>query len=512
MRLILFIVVLVLSGCAQYGQLDNLASTAAVELDADANGACDISKGCSNSTTAAGARTNLGLAIGSDVQAYSATNVESGDIDTLAKVNAIIGDATLLDDGAIADSTAIGLTTGDNYTNFGVVTDDSINELMAAIDTALASAGGDDLGDVDTLAELNSAIADATILDDGAIADSTAIGLTTGDNYTNYGVVTDNSINELLAAIDTAIGGLAGGHDAVTLDTDVSAVTLTDQVIGTDATVEQLADLTPVNSSVLGFDGSGNIDTYAAGETLPFAIGVTTTNFGTNFANDTDHDTVQELFDIIDDLSLGGTTELSDDTTPVLGGNLDISTFNIEGVDATEFGYVDGVTSDIQTQFSNILDGTTAFTDFNGADIIDSDNYAASSIDLEHLSAGAKFQSLAVADLTDSTTPSVLTAAETTNKVISNYKASGADHVFTLPAAHAAANVIFAIGDEFQIDIEPDSGENFYLNGTAMAADEHIQNTADTLGQRIVGYCVNINGSLTWMFYSSDSDFVEETP
>ena len=123
-----------------------------------------------------------------------------------------------------------------------------------------------------------------------------------------------------------------------------------------------------------------------------------------------------------------------------------------------------------------------------------------------------QFQSLAVADLNDTATPSVLETEETINKCISNYKSSGADHVFTLPAAHTKGNVIFMVGDEFQVDIEPDSGENFYLNGTAMAADEHIQNTADTLGERIVGYCANINGSLTWMFYSSDTNWVEESP
>lgn len=146
------------------------------------------------------------------------------------------------------------------------------------------------------------------------------------------------------------------------------------------------------------------------------------------------------------------------------------------------------------------------------ADTIDSDQYVDGSIDFEHLSAGAKFQSLVVADLGDTSSPHVLTTAETTNKVISNYASSGADRIFTLPAAHAAGNVIFPIGDEYQVDIEPDSGTNFYLNGTAMANDEHIQNTADTLGERIVGYCVNINGTLTWMFYSSDSNWVEETP
>ena len=121
-------------------------------------------------------------------------------------------------------------------------------------------------------------------------------------------------------------------------------------------------------------------------------------------------------------------------------------------------------------------------------------------------------QSYAVADLNDTATPSFLTTAETSSGIFSNYKSAGADHVFTMPAAHTFGQAIFSIGDEFQVDIEPVSADLFYLNGTAMAVDEHIQNTADTLGERIVGYCVNINGTLRWMFYSSDTAWVEATP
>ena len=123
-----------------------------------------------------------------------------------------------------------------------------------------------------------------------------------------------------------------------------------------------------------------------------------------------------------------------------------------------------------------------------------------------------KKRSLAVADLADATTPSVLTVSETTDTTISNYKSSGADHVFTMPAAHAGGACMFVVGDEFQVDVEPDSGANFVLNGTAMAADEHIQNTADTLYERIVCYVVNINGTLTWVCNSSDAAWVEATP
>ena len=44
------------------------------------------------------------------------------------------------------------------------------------------------------------------------------------------------------------------------------------------------------------------------------------------------------------------TFDLVDDTTPQLGGNLDLNGNNIGGVTPTEIGYVSGVTSGIQTQ------------------------------------------------------------------------------------------------------------------------------------------------------------------
>ena len=128
------------------------------------------------------------------------------------------------------------------------------------------------------------------------------------------------------------------------------------------------------------------------------------------------------------------------------------------------------------------------------------------------LEPSVKFRSLAVADLTDPATPSVLTTEETTNTCISNYKTSGADHVFTMPAAHTNGNVMFIIGDEFQVDIEPTSGDLFYLNGNAMSADEHIVNSSDTLGRYIVGWCANINGTMRWIFESKYYEWQEATP
>ena len=69
--------------------------------------------------------------------------------------------------------------------------------------------------------------------------------------------------------------------------------------------------------------------------------------------------TWDESVDILNDLNFNSdileafaNDVLAYDPSPVLRGNLDIATFDIEGVDATEFGYLDGVTSVIQTQLN----------------------------------------------------------------------------------------------------------------------------------------------------------------
>ena len=65
----------------------------------------------------------------------TSNKLESSDIDTLAELNAILSDTTLISQENISDSTSIGLDNGATYTNYGTSTDDTINELFAAINT-----------------------------------------------------------------------------------------------------------------------------------------------------------------------------------------------------------------------------------------------------------------------------------------------------------------------------------------------------------------------------------------
>lgn len=214
---------------------------------------------------------------------------------------------------------------------------------------------------------------------------------------------------------------------------------------------------------------------------------------------------------------VAGVMQLVLDTTPQLGGMLDVNGKAIgDGtLELLKFSETASAVNEITVK--NAATGNPPELQATGDDTNIDITLTPKGTGIVNISnmaddADVSFTALAVADLTDSATPSVLTTAETRNKLISNYQSSGADHVFTMPAAHTKGNVIFIIGDEFQVDIEPDTDDLFYLNGTAMAANEHIQNTADTLGQTLTGMCANINGTLRWMFYSSDIDWVEETP
>lgn len=108
------------------------------------------------------------------------------------------------------------------------------------------------------------------------LGDDNTIGLDNGGTYTNFGAAGDDTLNELYAAIDTAIGGLAGGHDAVTVtDSTTIDLTLVGQDIEADlieAGAEGILDVQDLQADAgdgeLTLYSTGNIDDAADGNGL----------------------------------------------------------------------------------------------------------------------------------------------------------------------------------------------------------------------------------------------------
>lgn len=87
-------------------------------------------------------------------------------------------------------------------------------------------------------------------------------------------------------------------------------------------------------------------------------------------------------------------------------------------------------------------------------------------------------------ELNDEAGDRLLTAVELKNKIISN-AGFGADSHFDCPAFSEGWNVIFIIEDAYQMDIHPNDSQNWYFNGTVLAADKMISNDDDTVGESI---------------------------
>lgn len=109
-------------------------------------------------------------------------------------------------------------------------------------------------------------------------------------------------------------------------------------------------------------------------------------------------------------------------------------------------------------------------------------------------------------------TPYALTHSEVSGRILTSYGIAE-DSVYTFPAATGGENGLFQIGAAYQVDLEPPSGAAFWLNGTEMAADEHIVNAGDTEGEIIGWYVVEVSdGVYEYHFESKYANWAEATP
>lgn len=116
------------------------------------------------------------------------------------------------------------------------------------------------------------------------------------------------------------------------------------------------------------------------------------------------------------------------------------------------------------------------------------------------------------ATYTDTTTPHVLTSEETKNSIITNAGAAQ-DRVYTCPAAEFGMNFMVMVIAAYQMDVEPNGTETLWLNGTQMAAGEHIINAADTKGGVMSCWSVESGDGTYEIFCKSDnSNFAQATP
>ena len=393
------------------GDSDSKIDTDAGGTDIDTSGSTGVPSIAAGTWSVGATLTHELGGVEADISAYSGLlGVNAGsttEVDTAAELETFAGLGAFsneyLDDAdAAAMNTTLGLGTGDSPQFTGIelghATDTTIVRSGAGDATiegnAIYRAGGTDVPVTDggtgastltdggvLLGSGTGAVTAMSVLTDGQmivgdgttdpVAESgatlrTSIGVGTGDSPQFTGIELSHATANTL----TASGGVlsiegnsvynATGTDVPVTDGGTGASTLTDGGVllgsGTGA-VTAMAVLADGEIIV----GDGTTDPVAeSGATLRTSIGVGTGDSPQFTGIELSHATENTLTASGGVLSIEGVpiaTNLVDDTSPQLGGNLDIQAFNIEGVDATEFGYVDGVTSDIQTQL-NAKEGT----------------------------------------------------------------------------------------------------------------------------------------------------------
>ena len=115
----------------------------------------------------------------------------------------------------------------------------------------------------------------------------------------------------------------------------------------------------------------------------------------------------------------------------------------------------------------------------------------------------------------DDSSPHVLTAAELKGSIITNCGASG-DTVYTMPDTEFGMNFMVVTCHTTvsrQMNIDPHTDEQLWLNGTQMDANENIVNAADTKGQVMSCWSME-SGDGTYELFckSDDANWAEATP
>jgi len=239
-----------------------------------------VAHGGTGSSTASGARTNLGLAIGSDVQAYDAelaaiaglTSAADKGIQFTGSGTAAVYDLTaagkaLLDDAnAAAQRTTLGLVIGTNVQAYDA-------EFAAIAGLTSAADKGIQFTGCGTASTYDITSAGKALLDDAnASAQRTTLGLAIGSDVQAY----DAQLADVAGLAVTDGGIIVGDGSNFVLETGATARASLGLTIGThvqayDAELAAIAGLTSAADKGIQFTGSGTAAVYdltAAGKAL----------------------------------------------------------------------------------------------------------------------------------------------------------------------------------------------------------------------------------------------------
>jgi hypothetical protein len=225
-----------------------------------------VAHGGTGASNAADARTNLGVAIGSDVQAYDA---QLDDIAALAVTdgNIIVGDGSnwVAESGATA-RTSLGLAIGTDVQAYDA-------ELAAIAGLTSAADKGIQFTGSGTAATYDLTAAGKALLDDAnAAAQRTTMGVAIGSDVQAW----DAQLDDIAALTPTDSNIIVGDGSNWVAESGATARTSLGLAIGTDvqaydAELAAIAGLTSAADKGIQFTGSGTAATYdltAAGKAL----------------------------------------------------------------------------------------------------------------------------------------------------------------------------------------------------------------------------------------------------